>query len=121
MNTVILHLDGGATIVMLLAGVAGILVLVVLFLWRRRTRGQRRLNNSVLHRNTGEIKIFFTYLAGEEQCKMTFSAIYFCDLLQLRMYCIDTGAIAFMFNGGSYCGSTIHPIDTKICEVYLCY
>ncbi len=25
------------------------------------------------------------------------------------MYCIDTGAIAFMFNGGSSCCSTIHP------------
>ena len=25
----------------------------------------------------------------------------------LRMYCIDTGAIAFMFHGGSSCGSTI--------------
>ncbi len=30
------------------------------------------------------------------------------------MYCIDTGDIAFMFNEGSSCGSTIHPIDTKI-------
>ena len=39
----------------------------------------------------------------------------------LRMYCIDTRAIAFMFNGGSSCGSTIHPIDTKNCMVYLCY
>ncbi len=29
------------------------------------------------------------------------------------MYCIDTRAIAFMFNGGSSCGSTTHPIDTK--------
>ena len=38
---------------------------------------------------------------------------------ELRMYCIDTGAIAFMFNGGSFCGLTIHPIDTKICMVYL--
>ena len=46
----------------------------------------------------------------------------------LRMYCIDTGAIAFMFNGGSSCGSTIHPVDTKLCTehcflapwVYLC-
>ncbi len=28
-------------------------------------------------------------------------------------------AIAFMFNGGSLCGSTIHPIDTKLCVVYL--
>ena len=37
----------------------------------------------------------------------------------LRMYCIDTEAIAFMFNEGSSCGSTIHPIDTKICVVYL--
>ncbi len=33
----------------------------------------------------------------------------------LRMYCIDTGAIAFMFNGGSSRDSTIHRIDTKIC------
>ncbi len=33
------------------------------------------------------------------------------------MYCIDTEAIAFMFNGGSSCGSTIHPIDTKIGKV----
>ncbi len=39
----------------------------------------------------------------------------------LRMYSIDTGAIAFMLNGGSSCGSTVHPIDTKICMVYLCY
>ncbi len=38
--------------------------------------------------------------------------------IALRMYCIDTGAIAFMFNGGSSCGSTIHPIDTKICVVH---
>ncbi len=42
------------------------------------------------------------------------------------MYCIDTGAIdtgaiAFMFNGGSSCASTIHPIDTKICTVHLCF
>ena len=37
------------------------------------------------------------------------------------MYCIDIGAMAFMFNGGSSCGSTIHPIDTKIGVVYLCY
>ncbi len=35
--------------------------------------------------------------------------------------CIDTGAIAFMFNGGSSCASTIHPIDTRIGLVYLCY
>ena len=26
------------------------------------------------------------------------------------MHCIDTGAIAFMFNGGSSCASTIHPM-----------
>ncbi len=37
------------------------------------------------------------------------------------MYCIDTEVIAFMFNGGSSCGSSIHPIDTKIGRVYLCY
>ncbi len=37
------------------------------------------------------------------------------------MYCIDTEVIAFMFSGGSSCGSTIHPIDTKIGRVYLCY
>ncbi len=41
--------------------------------------------------------------------------------ITLRKYCIDTGAIAFMFNGGSSCGSTIHPIDTRIGLVYLCY
>ncbi len=37
------------------------------------------------------------------------------------MYCIDTGAIAFMFNGGSSCALTIHPIDTEIGMEYLCY
>ncbi len=26
------------------------------------------------------------------------------------MYCIDTEALVFMFNGGSPCGFTIHPI-----------
>ncbi len=31
-------------------------------------------------------------------------------LTSLRMYCIDTEAIAFMFNGGSSCASTIHPV-----------
>ncbi len=41
---------------------------------------------------------------------------------KLRMYCTDTGAIAFMFNGGSPCGSTIliipfGPIDEE--EVFL--
>ncbi len=30
------------------------------------------------------------------------------------MYCIDTEAIAFMFNGGSSCASTIRLIDTRI-------
>ncbi len=30
-------------------------------------------------------------------------------------------AIAFMFNGGSTCGSTIHPIDTKICILVWTY
>ncbi len=33
--------------------------------------------------------------------------------LSLRMYCIDTGAIAFTFNGGSSCASTIRPIDLR--------
>ncbi len=36
----------------------------------------------------------------------------------LRMDCIDTGAIAFMFNGGSSCASTIHPIDTSFEKRY---
>ncbi len=31
----------------------------------------------------------------------------------LRMYCIDTETIAFMFNGGSSCGSIVHPIWTN--------
>ncbi len=38
---------------------------------------------------------------------------FFPTPTHLRMYCIDTGAIAFMFNGGSSCGPTIHLIDTK--------
>ncbi len=29
----------------------------------------------------------------------------------LRMYCIDTEALVFMFNGGSPYGFTIHPIN----------
>ncbi len=33
----------------------------------------------------------------------------------LRMYCIDTEALVFMFNGGSPYGFTIHPIFTRIC------
>ncbi len=41
------------------------------------------------------------------------------SLKGLRMYCIDTGAIAFMFSGGSSCASTIHPIDFKICILNL--
>ena len=40
------------------------------------------------------------------------------------MYCIDNGAIAFMFSGGSSYGLTIHPIDTKhyflAISVHLC-
>ncbi len=55
----------------------------------------------------------------QSNCDRSASIQY--DRLILRMYCIDTGAIAFMFNGGSSCGSTIHPIDTKIGVVYLCY
>ncbi len=31
------------------------------------------------------------------------------------MYCIDTEALVFMFNGGSPYGFTIHPIFTRIC------
>ncbi len=37
----------------------------------------------------------------------------------LRMYCIDTEALVFMFNGGSSYGSTIHPIFTRICMLDL--
>ncbi len=33
----------------------------------------------------------------------------------LRMYCIDTEALVFMFNGGSSDGFTINPIFTRIC------
>ncbi len=36
----------------------------------------------------------------------------------LRMYCIDTEAIVFMFNGGSSHGLTIHPIFTRICMLH---
>ncbi len=36
----------------------------------------------------------------------------------LRMYCIDTEALVFMFNGGSPYGLTIHPIFTRICMLY---
>ncbi len=32
---------------------------------------------------------------------------------QLRMYCIDTEALVFMFNGGSPYGFTIPPINNK--------
>ncbi len=32
----------------------------------------------------------------------------------LRMYCIDTEALVFMFNGGSPYSFTIHPIFTRI-------
>ncbi len=39
----------------------------------------------------------------------------------LRMYCIDTKALVFMFNGGSSYGFTIHPIFTRICMLpYVC-
>ena len=34
-------------------------------------------------------------------------------VMVLRMYCIDTGSIAFMFNRDGSCGSTFHSIDTK--------
>ncbi len=34
------------------------------------------------------------------------------------MYCIDTEALVFMFNGGSSYGFTIHPIFTRICRLY---
>ena len=36
----------------------------------------------------------------------------------LRMYCIDTEALVFMFNEGSSYGFTIHPIFTRICMLY---
>ena len=36
----------------------------------------------------------------------------------LRMYCMDTGAIVFMFDGGSSYGPATHPIDTKIGRLY---
>ena len=38
----------------------------------------------------------------------------------LRMYCIDTKALVFMFNRGSPYGFkfTIHPISTRICIPY---
>ncbi len=35
--------------------------------------------------------------------------------MALRMYCIDTEALVFMFNGGSPYGFTIHSIFTRIC------
>ncbi len=41
--------------------------------------------------------------------------------IMLRMYCINTEASVFMFNGGSSYGFTIHPIFTRICMRYLHY
>ncbi len=41
--------------------------------------------------------------------------------LVLRMYCIDTEALVFMFNGGTSYGFTIHTIFTWICMLYLHY
>ncbi len=35
--------------------------------------------------------------------------------LLLRMYCIDTEALVFVFNGGSSYSFTIHPIFIRIC------
>ena len=43
------------------------------------------------------------------------------SLVVLRMYCIDTEALVFMFSGGSSYGFTIHPIFTTICMLYLNY
>ncbi len=34
------------------------------------------------------------------------------------MYCIDTEALAFIFNEGSSYGFTFHPIFTRICMLY---
>ncbi len=42
-------------------------------------------------------------------------------ILHLRMYCIDTEALVFMFNGGSPYGFTIHPIFKRICMLYRHY
>ena len=37
------------------------------------------------------------------------------------MYCIDTKALVFMFNGGTPYGFTIHPIFTRIKVLLLVY
>ncbi len=36
----------------------------------------------------------------------------------LRVYCIDTEALVFMFNAGSSYGFTIHPIFTRVCMLW---
>ncbi len=46
---------------------------------------------------------------------------YHVVFMLLRMYCIDTEALVFMFNGGSPYGFTIHPIFTRICMLHLHY
>ncbi len=40
------------------------------------------------------------------------------SVIQSFMYCIDTEALVFMFNGGSPYGFTIHPIFTRIYMLY---
>ncbi len=63
---------------------------------------------------------------GEIQLTCCSFCIRFCEKKKLlRMYCIDTGAIAFMFNGGSFCTSTMnHDMYMHLCflapQVYLC-
>ena len=42
------------------------------------------------------------------------------ELILLRMYCTDTRAMAFMFNGDSSCISTIHPIDNNHINNEIC-
>ncbi len=46
------------------------------------------------------------------------SVLVGCGQRLLRMYCIDTEALVFMFNGGSSYGFTIHPSHIKN-EMYL--
>ena len=45
--------------------------------------------------------------------------MYILNMFILRMYCIDTKALVFMYNGASSYGFAIHPISTRLCMLYL--
>ena len=62
-----------------------------------------------------EIRLFTIHVtvAQEAFLRLPSVKVWTFDPMMLRMYCIDTKALVFMFNGGSPYGFTIHPIFTN--------